>query len=93
MSAQQILLTHFSARYPKVPPAIIRTVTGTGASANEDVTGKKGPTIALAFDHAEMKLGEMWRQGYYLPALQKNFEETIEEGDEEEEEMVKNVDF
>jgi ribonuclease Z len=40
-----------------------------------------------------MKLGEMWRQGYYLPALQKNFEETIEEGDEEEEEMVKNVDF
>ncbi|KAG6909380.1 hypothetical protein DXG01_000823 [Tephrocybe rancida] len=75
MRAEHVLLTHFSARYPKMPPSALRR------PANGDFR----PIVALAFDHANFKIGDMWKASYYLRALEQSFKETVaEEGDEEE---------
>ncbi|KAF5379502.1 hypothetical protein D9615_006481 [Tricholomella constricta] len=84
MNAEHILLTHFSARYPKMPPSGLAKPSqipiGEGGRAKE-------PIVALAFDHANLTIGNMWKVNYYLPALEQSFRDTVaEEGDEEEEE-------
>ncbi|KAG6839604.1 hypothetical protein C0991_000997 [Blastosporella zonata] len=77
MRAQHVLLTHFSARYPKMPPSAFQRPRN----------GDFRPVVALAFDHANFKIGDMWKASYYLRALEQSFRETVaEEGDEEEEE-------
>ncbi|KZT20914.1 hypothetical protein NEOLEDRAFT_1172230 [Neolentinus lepideus HHB14362 ss-1] len=68
MNAENILLTHFSARYPKMPPSL------TSESTH--------PTIAVAFDHARIRIGDMWKLKAYLPAIEGSFEES-EDTDEE----------
>ncbi|KNZ78842.1 Zinc phosphodiesterase ELAC protein 2 [Termitomyces sp. J132] len=76
MRAEHILLTHFSARYPRMPPSALR----------RPQNGDFRPIVALAFDHANFKIGDMWKTSYYLKALEQSFRETVaEEGDEEEE--------
>ncbi|KAG5640501.1 hypothetical protein DXG03_008289 [Asterophora parasitica] len=83
MNAEHILLTHFSARYPKMPPASIMKPSHTPSGEGR----AKEPIIALAFDHANLTIGNMWKVNYYLPALEQSFRDTVaEEGDEEEEE-------
>lgn len=77
MNAQNILLTHFSARYPKMPPVDTRPPSPSGRS--------RGPTVALAFDHAKIRIGDMWKLGIYFPAIERNFAEAAaEEGDDEQ---------
>lgn len=77
MRAEHILLTHFSARYPRMPPSALRRPRN----------GDFRPIVALAFDHANFKIKDMWKASYYLEALEQSFKETVaEEGDEEEEE-------
>ncbi|KAG6896461.1 hypothetical protein C0992_008112 [Termitomyces sp. T32_za158] len=77
MRAEHILLTHFSARYPRMPPS----------SLQRPRSGDFRPIVALAFDHANFKIKDMWKTGYYLEALEQSFIETLaEEGDEEDEE-------
>ena len=83
MKASNILLTHFSARYPKMPPAGLKPRAG----------GSNEPTVAVAFDHVNLTIGNMWKIGYYLPALQQSFCDTIEEGDEEETAAIETVDM
>lgn len=73
MKADVTLLNHFSARYPKMPPSLV----------DVDRLDPAAPVIAVAFDHARMRLGDMWKLNHYLPALERNFSETVEEGDEE----------
>ncbi|KAI0746847.1 beta-lactamase-like protein [Daedaleopsis nitida] len=63
MRAQKLLLTHFSARYPGMPPR-----QGDG-----DASG--GPLIGLAFDYSRIRLGDMWKLNAYLPAIQHTFDE------------------
>ncbi|KAF7357029.1 hypothetical protein MVEN_01039500 [Mycena venus] len=78
MNAENVLLTHFSARYPRMPPSVgIARPTG-------DAGGARDPVVALAFDHANLTLGSMWKLNMYLPAIQQTFADTSDEEDEEE---------
>ncbi|KAH7911176.1 hypothetical protein BJ138DRAFT_1151318 [Hygrophoropsis aurantiaca] len=73
MKAQNILLTHFSARYPKMPPpSALKT------------EGPNDPVLALAFDMANIKLGEMWKLSAYMAAIEQSFIDSPEENDLEE---------
>lgn len=86
MNAEHILLTHFSARYPKMPPSGI--AKPSQIPIGEGGRGKE-PIVALAFDHANLTIGSMWKVNYYLPALEQSFRDTVaEEGDDVEEEDV-----
>ena len=60
MNAKNILLTHFLARYPKMPPSSY-------------FTQREGPTITLAFDHARIRIGDMKKLSTYLPAIEQSF--------------------
>ena len=65
MKAENILLTHFSTRYPKLP----HTMFLAGSSNSSETR----PNIVLAFDHARMKLGEMYKFKAYMPAIEQCF--------------------
>ncbi|RPD65585.1 hypothetical protein L226DRAFT_479775 [Lentinus tigrinus ALCF2SS1-7] len=65
MRAKNLLLTHFSARYPGMPPR------------HGDSSG--GPIIGIAFDFARIRMGAMWKLNAYLPAIQHTFNEFGEE--------------
>ena len=69
MKARNILLTHFSARYPNIPPSVV-TQHNPG-----------DPTLALAFDHANIKIGEMWKMNAYIKAIEQSFTGLEEEND------------
>ncbi len=74
MNARNVLLTHFSARYPKMPPSIV-------APLEENTTERKEPLVALAFDLMEIDLDKMWKANLYLPAIEQCFTDSAEEGD------------
>ena len=61
MRAKYLLLTHFSARYPRMPPT------------HGDSYG--GPIIGIAFDYARIRMGDMWKLNAYMPAIEHTFEE------------------
>ncbi|KAL7284142.1 hypothetical protein ACG7TL_001423 [Trametes sanguinea] len=69
MNAQKLLLTHFSARYPGMPP-----------SQGHDGEASDGPLIGLAFDYARIRLGDFWKLNTYLPAIQHTFQEVEDDG-------------
>ncbi|KAG2355809.1 hypothetical protein BDR07DRAFT_1425171 [Suillus spraguei] len=72
MNAQNILLTHFSARYPKMPPSVSERQAGD-------------PVVALAFDHANIKIGDMWKMSAYARAIEQSFIDITDiEGEEPE---------
>ncbi|KAJ2997160.1 hypothetical protein NUW54_g7157 [Trametes sanguinea] len=64
MNAQKVLLTHFSARYPGMPP-----------SQGHDGEASDGPLVGLAFDYARIRLGDFWKLHTYLPAIQHALQE------------------
>ncbi|CUS08180.1 unnamed protein product [Tuber aestivum] len=72
MGAQNIILTHFSQRYPKLPIL----------SAAEE----SGLEVLVAFDLCRIRLGDVKRFGTFIPALKELYEEVDEEEKEEEEE-------
>ncbi|OCH93318.1 hypothetical protein OBBRIDRAFT_790349 [Obba rivulosa] len=74
MNAEKVLLTHFSARYPKMPPSVF---------------SENSFPLAIALDFARMKIGDLWKFNAYLPAIEHCFEETAEEGDEDEVDLSK----
>jgi ribonuclease Z len=78
MNAEHVLLTHFSARYPKMPPA------GARPRPNGQNLDRKQPILALAFDHINLTIGNMWKLKYYLPAVEQSFRDTVEEDDGED---------
>jgi ribonuclease Z len=76
MKAKNVLLTHFSTRFPKTPQM-------TTASAEDT-----DPNIAIAFDHATVSIGDLWKLNRYLPAIEQSFldsedseEEIVQAGD------------
>ncbi|EPQ53491.1 hypothetical protein GLOTRDRAFT_78506 [Gloeophyllum trabeum ATCC 11539] len=74
MNAENILLTHFSARYPKMPPSLTEPKDSNSAQ----------PIIAVAFDNARIRIGDMWKLNTYLSAIESSFEETPDADDETE---------
>jgi len=58
------------------------------ASPNRDDEDYE-PTIALAMDHACIRVGNLWKMATYIPAIAQNFEDIAGEGDEEEEVALK----
>lgn len=69
MNAKNLLLTHFSNRYPKLPVIA------------KDRSGGDGPVVGVAFDFMSVSLGAMKRLNSYLPVLESCFASTIEEED------------
>lgn len=67
MRAENILLTHFSARYPKVP--------------NHTTSSNDGAVVALAFDLCRIRIGDMARLRAYLPAIKQASDELAEDDD------------
>ncbi|KAL8292590.1 hypothetical protein RQP46_001202 [Phenoliferia psychrophenolica] len=70
MEAQHCLLTHFSARYPKLPPL----------EHSEDSTSND-PVVAMAFDLMTLRLDEFWKMERFRPTMDLLFGDD-EEGDE-----------
>ncbi|KAI0777745.1 hypothetical protein BD413DRAFT_640429 [Trametes elegans] len=68
MNAQKLLLTHFSARYPGMPPR---------KGGNGD--GSAQPLVGIAFDYARIRLGDFWKLNAYLPAIQHAFDQLEDE--------------
>ncbi|KAH0834911.1 beta-lactamase-like protein [Lanmaoa asiatica] len=69
MKARNTLLTHFSARYPNIPPSVV----------TEQHPGD--PTLALAFDHADIKISEMWKMNAYIKAIEQSFADLDDQND------------
>ena len=66
MGVKKVLLTHFSARYPKIP-------LGVSEYANKELAN--GLEVGVAFDHLHMPLGQFWKMRHYLPALEALFKD------------------
>ena len=84
MDARNVVLTHFSARYPKI-------ITMKDKATDAETEGEREKTpleayrgnVAIAFDHADMKVADMWKIKYYLDALKSSYSQTVvEDGDE-----------
>ncbi|TFK29593.1 hypothetical protein FA15DRAFT_752407 [Coprinopsis marcescibilis] len=97
MGAEKILMTHFSARHPKVPMSLMDmdvppSPTSPGGTAVADdrrqsQRSRSPPTVALAFDNARLRIGDMWKMKLYLPAFEQNNRDTAAiDGEEDEEE-------
>ncbi|KAJ7065274.1 hypothetical protein C8F01DRAFT_737448 [Mycena amicta] len=85
MGAENILLTHFSARYPRLPvKSEPNAANGIDPHNINGWPGKREPVVGLAFDHLSLTLGTMWRLGMYLSAIQLAYADTSEEEDDEE---------
>ena len=80
MRAQNVLLTHFSSRYPTMPRYFASSRRGDGTEHR--------PTIALAMDHACIRVGDLWKMANYFPAIEQSFRDMGDEVDEEEEALL-----
>ncbi|KDQ60306.1 hypothetical protein JAAARDRAFT_125659 [Jaapia argillacea MUCL 33604] len=72
MDARNILLTHFSARYPKMPPSLLDS---------GEPSEKPKPVIGVALDGARISIGNMRRLNAYLPAIEQMFLDVPDEDD------------
>lgn len=80
MNAKNVLLTHFSARYPKVPPYILRD---SSLQRVTPATYQKDRAIVPAFDYLNLTIGDMWKMQFYLRPLIQAIREGGEIDDEE----------
>lgn len=72
MNARNILLTHFSQRYPKV--AVV-----SAAPADSTTFSGPRPTIATAFDYASLRIGDLWKMEKYMPAIVQCYDDADED--------------
>jgi ribonuclease Z len=80
MQAENILLTHFSARYPKMPQS-------EAAQDSLDSRNYPTPPFGIAFDHSKIRIREMPKLHAYLPAIGRYFDETAEEQEKDDDEI------
>ncbi len=73
MNAKNILLTHFSARLLRFPPAVMKDMFEAGPDAKH--------LIIPASDHANLTIGDMWKIPFYSPSLLSNHREDLAAGD------------
>ncbi|KAK7437378.1 hypothetical protein VKT23_018623 [Stygiomarasmius scandens] len=85
MNAKNILLTHFSARYPKIPHYQVKSTDGQTTRGGETVIGSDAGDcpVAVAFDHARMRVDSLWKMNFYLSALEQSYLNTVTEDAEE----------
>ncbi|KAJ3891424.1 hypothetical protein GG344DRAFT_47464 [Lentinula edodes] len=82
MGAENVLLTHFSARQPKMPHRVF-------VVSPEPTPYITTPYIATAFDYAHFTLGSMWKMQFYMDGIEQSYREMVEEErDTVEERMV-----
>jgi ribonuclease Z len=74
MNAQNVILTHFSNRYPQMSGNLFNNA--------------EGPTITVAFDHARFRVGDLWKFSRYMSAIEQTVKGTTEEDDEEEQQQI-----
>jgi ribonuclease Z len=86
MRAETILLTHFSARHPKIPMSVM-DISNSPPRSPSMINARPKPTIALAFDQSSLRVGDMWKMKHYLPALEQNYKDTVAIDGEEDEEI------
>ncbi|KAH8926607.1 hypothetical protein BT69DRAFT_1347937 [Atractiella rhizophila] len=65
MKARHCLLTHFSARYPKLPP-----LSPPSASSSSDE-----PKFAVAFDLMSIRMGNWWKLAHFRASMATLFSE------------------
>lgn len=90
MYAEKILLTHFSARHPTIPMRLLSPPPpgSPGQSRSRSPLWHQTPLIGLAFDQSSFKIGDMWKMGYYLKALEQNYKDVADvDGDGEDEDL------
>lgn len=66
MNAKNTLLTHFSARYPKVPTYLVKNPELRKATAT---SYKRDRLVVPAFDYLNIKIGDMWKIQFYLRSM------------------------
>lgn len=75
MRARNILLTHFSQRYPAMPVFDRRAVAGGQyGSGGDDGWEERDAPVLVAFDFMRVRLGDFRKARAFLPALQKLYE-------------------
>jgi len=82
MRAENVLLTHFSARYPKRPPQELNPAAPVSPG------GTPAPMLALAFDHACARIGELAKLRAYLPAIEQSLKDVAAQDVDDDEEGV-----
>ncbi|KAL2916967.1 hypothetical protein HK105_203399 [Polyrhizophydium stewartii] len=73
MQAQNLLLTHFSQRYPKLP--------NVDAAPSDGNNPAHLPTIGVAFDLMTVPMPEFWKLPHMVPALQALFPKEEDDSD------------
>jgi hypothetical protein len=49
------------------------------------------PVIVPAFDHLDMSIGTMWKMSHYIPILERNVSETLEDDVDDDELDSQNI--
>ncbi|GAA5921129.1 hypothetical protein JCM1841_002430 [Sporobolomyces salmonicolor] len=82
MRARHLLLTHFSARYPKLPPL--------SSAASSDGAGAHHPVIATAFDLITLRLDEFWKMERYRDAMDAllSWDEGVDDDEDDQDELT-----
>lgn len=79
MGARYCLLTHFSARYPKLPsrsrPVLIAPPSPTESTSELIIDVPYEPLVAVAFDLLTLKLSDFWKMDKYRDAMDVLFED------------------
>ena len=73
MKAKHCLLTHFSARYPKLPPVHSNSLNQLDIHMEGEEIAL--PIIAIAFDLMSIRLDEFWKIDRYRDAMEVLFSE------------------
>jgi ribonuclease Z len=81
MQAKNCLLTHFSARYPKLPPLTPALPSLAISPSSSPSPESIEPIVAIAFDMATLRLDEFWKVQRFGEAMRGLFKE--DEGDGE----------
>ncbi|GAA6036325.1 hypothetical protein JCM8097_001668 [Rhodosporidiobolus ruineniae] len=84
MEARHLLLTHFSARYPKLPP--LSTYFSSSSAETADATAHR-PVVATAFDLMTLRLADFWKVERYRDAMDAllSWDEAEEDGEDKDE--------
>ena len=69
MKAANVLLTHFSSRYPRLPD-LKQYLRDTGGDS---------PVVGIAFDLSTVPIGAMKRLHNYLPIIEQQISKRYEE--------------
>ncbi|KAH9479322.1 tRNAse Z TRZ4, mitochondrial [Psilocybe cubensis] len=77
MDAKNIVLTHFSARYPKMPPYLTKNTPTPSNFAMQNA-------IVPTFDHVNLTIGDMWKMQFYMPSVNHNFSDTFDQDEDDD---------